>query len=101
MPSSTVVGHRRSPRLDVLEAFDLAGVSWSARSRQVRAATMPAMTFGLTGLGYPMSLLRRYGPRHKAEAGVRGESMSERDGSGFVRVKLLQSDEEWAASMAR
>ena len=26
--------------------------------------------------------------------------MSERDGSGFVRVQLLQSDEEWAARNA-
>jgi hypothetical protein len=69
MPSSTVVRHRRSPRLDVLEAFDLAGVSWSARSHQVPAATMPAMTFGLIGLGYPVSPSRRYGHRYKAEAG--------------------------------
>ena len=72
MPSLDCRRASWSPRLDVLEAFDLAGVSWSARSRQVRAATMPAMTFGRTGLGYPISLLRRYGHRHKTEAGVRG-----------------------------
>ena len=42
-----------------------------------------------------MGSATRYGHRHKAEAGVmRRESISARDGSGFVRVKLLQSDEE-------